>query len=498
MARQPLFGAARMGSRILGRVGTGRVLVHDLHEIVAGKIVALFDRGAARDLFDVWRILAIEGLDRSWIKAAVLALGACNRRDWRGVSKDAIGCDSREFRRNLAICLPRDLFRDAGDVDAWIAQSVELCREGLAFLFELSENERSFLDGVLDRGEVNANLLGVERPPLTNSRRQGAIQTTNESHNSLTSMEPAPMSTPRVVRIVVDGWTHRRRGSDNFSEARVILSRAFASELWPSGVTTFAVTPGGFVRTTLPRAYDGQRGWDSRKCDLDKLIRHAEAAVHAVVRVHILDAARQRTRFLTLGVDLNRDRNKEERIRNAHRCRPSCPEACTHAELVAVFDTHSGEVRHWTGKSYPVDAQQHTLVHVKDLGTHFLELASERLLLLGCHDLLLFAARGRASVHGPTPKEERRQRMIGLAREFEPTMILHHPHTTYSPRVWRGAWGATRGSLPTAEVCASGIAFCGNPKPRNCWQPWQTLDDTRAATTSGNGVSDVVIKGCSR
>ena len=124
MARQPLFGAARMESRILGRGGTGRVLVLDLHEIVAGKIVALFDRGAARDLFDVRRILAIEGLDRGWIKAAVLALGACNRRDWRGVSKDAIGCDSRKFRRNLAICLPRDLFRDAGDVDAWIAQSI--------------------------------------------------------------------------------------------------------------------------------------------------------------------------------------------------------------------------------------------------------------------------------------------------------------------------------------------------------------------------------------
>ena len=38
-----------------------------------------------------------------------------------------------------------------------------LCTEGLAFLFELPENERGFLDGVHDRGEVNANLLGVER-----------------------------------------------------------------------------------------------------------------------------------------------------------------------------------------------------------------------------------------------------------------------------------------------------------------------------------------------
>ena len=91
MARQPLFGAARMESRILGRVGTGRVLVLDLHEIVSGTIVALFDRCAARDLFDVRRIHAIEGLDRGWIMAAVLALGACNQREWRGASADEIG-----------------------------------------------------------------------------------------------------------------------------------------------------------------------------------------------------------------------------------------------------------------------------------------------------------------------------------------------------------------------------------------------------------------------
>ena len=41
MARQPLFGAARMESRILGRVGMGRVLVLDLHEIVDTHIICL-------------------------------------------------------------------------------------------------------------------------------------------------------------------------------------------------------------------------------------------------------------------------------------------------------------------------------------------------------------------------------------------------------------------------------------------------------------------------
>ena len=155
-----------------------------------------------------------------------------------------------------------------------------------------------------------------------------------------------------------------------------MLSDAFVSDSWPSGKATFAITPGGFIRTPLPRSYCGRRGWESRKRDLDKLIPHAQAAVAAVVHGEILDAARQRTRFLTLGVDLNGDRNKEDRIRGNHTCR--------------------------------------------------------------------------------------------------------------------------RKALPTAEVCASGIAFWGNPKPVRRWKPWQTLEATQAATASGKGISDVVIRGYGR
>ena len=306
------------------------------------------------------------------------------------------------------------------------------------------------------------------------------------------------MPLPRIVRIVVDGRTYRSRSSDNFAEARDMLSRAFASNSWPSGKATFAITPGGFIRTPLPRSYRGHRGWDSRKRDLNKVMPHAQDAVDAVMCKQVLKAARRRVRFLTLGVDLNGSRNKEDRINGDHECRRTCPWTCTHAELVAVLDTTSGEVVHWTGKSNPTTGQQHTLVHVKDLGTHFLELGSERLLLLGCHDLHLFSGRGRQSIHNPTPKEERCQRMLDRAQEFEPTIILHHPHTTYSPNVWNGAWGGTQVRVPTADVRVSGIAFYGNPEPEHSWKPWQTLGTTRAATASGDGIFDVVIHGYGR
>ena len=161
MSRQPLFSAARMDSRPLGEMRASDILVLDLHEIVAGKLVALVDRHAARDLFDARRILSIDGLDWSQIKAAVLAIGACGRRDWRTMSVDAIKGDPRELRQKLAICLPRDRFASKGDVEAWIEETVALCRERFAFLFDLTANERKFLDSILDRGEVDAGLLDV-------------------------------------------------------------------------------------------------------------------------------------------------------------------------------------------------------------------------------------------------------------------------------------------------------------------------------------------------
>lgn len=162
MARQPLHGVAMMESVDLGGAIARGVRVLDLHEVAAGKLVALFDRRAARDLFDARRLLAVEGLDWAAIKAMVLAFGASGRRDWRAASVADIGADPRELRQKLAICLPRNHFDAAGGVDTWIAESVALCRERLGYLFDLNDGERAFLDGVVDRGEIHTEGLTAD------------------------------------------------------------------------------------------------------------------------------------------------------------------------------------------------------------------------------------------------------------------------------------------------------------------------------------------------
>ena len=161
MDRQPLFGAVRMQSSNLCGTQASDILVLDIHEIVAGKLVALFERCAPRDLFDARRILSIQGLNWGRIKTAVLAIGASHRPDWRHVSTNAI-VNPDESSEKLKYCLPRDYFAENGGVDAWINESVAMCRKNLGFLCNLSTNEQAFLDGVLDRGEINTTLLDTD------------------------------------------------------------------------------------------------------------------------------------------------------------------------------------------------------------------------------------------------------------------------------------------------------------------------------------------------
>jgi hypothetical protein len=119
---------------------------------------------AARDLFDARRILAAPGLDWRLIRVGMLAWGAAGRRDWREAKVDDIGGDARELKQKLAICLPRDHFDASGGVEAWIAESIALCREGLAPLLQRTASETAFLDRLLDHGEIETGQLDAPEP----------------------------------------------------------------------------------------------------------------------------------------------------------------------------------------------------------------------------------------------------------------------------------------------------------------------------------------------
>ena len=265
-----------------------------------------------------------------------------------------------------------------------------------------------------------------------------------------------------------------------------MLLQAFSNDSW-RGKVTFAITPGGFIQAPFPRDYDGNRGWNSCPSDFKKLILDARKAIEEIVTTEVLNIARRRADFLTLGIDLNYDKGKHK-MDGAFRG--------THAELIAVVKTASGEITHWTGKSYSMSSQESMLVHETDLKSHLFCCGDERVLVLGCHDLNMFSNRSYANQNLNSPRRKRCDRMRELTREFKPTVILHHPHSTDSPKIWSTAWSGMLQFLPQEmdrqiHAYASGIAYYNNLET-----PRQKLCDVRAGTRCcDNHVLDVIVNG---
>jgi hypothetical protein len=174
MMREPLFDPLRMASQTLGGAQARNVLVLNIHEIVAGKLVALLDRRAARDLFDTRRILEMKDLDWAKIKTAMIGIGAMGSGDFRQV--DRIAGDAADLKNKLVMCLPASTFAEAGSVKAWIDETVEICKAGVGPLIQFSAGEKAFLDGVVERGEIDTSGLSGDAELLARVGRMPMLK----------------------------------------------------------------------------------------------------------------------------------------------------------------------------------------------------------------------------------------------------------------------------------------------------------------------------------
>lgn len=247
-----------------------------------------------------------------------------------------------------------------------------------------------------------------------------------------------------IGRIIIDGPPihHHVEGREMEGVARDLLSCAFES--WPTDQQArFVITPSGFLKSDLPSGLSKRSGWDSVAGDFALLQRAAEAVVRRVVSPRVLKLAKGKVASLTIGIDLGEFDGQT-------------------AELVAFLDMADGKILRWTGKSYPTAAQERTLIQVLDLESHCLRFEGERVLILGCHDLNMFSPRGWNNQVPGGHRRERCRAVRSIVSEFRPTVVLHHPHTTDSPRIWMQSWAFLPNDVEFNSCLndwASGICF---------------------------------------
>jgi hypothetical protein len=176
MFRLPLWPVSVLDSQLAGAWRATAIPVLDVHELAAGKLAALLSRKQARDLFDSHRLLMSGLLQPERLRLAFVVYGAMNRRDWRTVRSDDMDFDVRDIGEHL---LPTLNVRERGDHISsaeYGRRLVEECREALSAVLPLAENERAFLDLLLDRGEITPSLLTDDMSLQDRIRRQPLLE----------------------------------------------------------------------------------------------------------------------------------------------------------------------------------------------------------------------------------------------------------------------------------------------------------------------------------
>lgn len=254
--------------------------------------------------------------------------------------------------------------------------------------------------------------------------------------------------------------------------AEAVILRAFTDE-WPRGTRAeMTITPGGLAFVRHEGVWAGSRGWETIPGDFQAAVHRAVPYLRKILTNRVWKAARQRTRWLTIGID--QDWGPEDLWPRAH------------AELVAIVDVEREEVVGWTGKSFPVLNQQRDLIQAP-LDSHFVTLGRRRVVVLGCHDLSMYNARGYANQDPAGTRRKRCDKFRRMCRQFSPTIVVQHPHSTDSPNIWRTAWAGLRDDLPTVQCWASGIYYKRKARGK--------FADVLRSTRSSKGVLDVVVAG---
>jgi hypothetical protein len=162
MFRVPLGLPTELDSVAIGDMRATAVPVVDLHELVAEKLAVLLSRHASRDLFDAHALLRRDDVAPHKLRPLFVAYAGMNRKDFRTVTPEDVDFEAAELRNQLLPVLRQTVIQDVGDLDAWASRLCTECREGLRAVLPYQDNEKEFLDRLLDHGEIRADLLTAD------------------------------------------------------------------------------------------------------------------------------------------------------------------------------------------------------------------------------------------------------------------------------------------------------------------------------------------------
>lgn len=159
LQRVPLWPVGQRQARLGSLAEVTGIPVLDLHELVAGKLVALLARRAARDLFDAHGLLVHEQLDAKRLRLAFVVYAGASRVDCRTMAAEQVDYEPGELKDSLLPVLRHTARTRLLEDPGWPGRLVAECRMRLAAVLPFMAAENAFLDRLLDHGAIEPELL---------------------------------------------------------------------------------------------------------------------------------------------------------------------------------------------------------------------------------------------------------------------------------------------------------------------------------------------------
>jgi len=288
----------------------------------------------------------------------------------------------------------------------------------------------------------------------------------------LLSFKPIVKSIPegkhKIARLIVTGQDYDEHGNPYINRLTALIEK-FVFKYHGKQLFEYLVTPGGFLTFTFPPSIrHGISIPFAEKHLIPVLQQEADRTINSFFKglsPDIYIKLKEVADYFTTGIDGKNPTNKQ------------------HIEFVAVFDLQQEKVIQWTGKFYPTEQQKKDLIKINDLSSHFIKLNNQNVLILGCHDLNAYNPRGQATASPDGWKKQVADRFKRKCKEFDPDIVLQHPHSTDTPNIWIAAWRELERELPKVKHFASGINYSNKTGVR------ASLDSVLQKTQKGDVIN---------
>lgn len=159
MYRRPLWPVIWMEPTIYLEKLT-KIPTLDLHELVAGKLAALFERRASRDLFDAHYLLTKSNLSINKLRVAFVIYLAMTKIELKNLNEFHIDYDITEMRNQLFPLLRQhNLERSRPKIKIWADKLLNELREALSKIIPLKNNEINFITQIRESGIIRPELI---------------------------------------------------------------------------------------------------------------------------------------------------------------------------------------------------------------------------------------------------------------------------------------------------------------------------------------------------